>query len=290
MIQCKHCFFVSDLHGKVARFRRLFAAIRRERPIAVFLGGDLFVSPLQSLADVKKAGRDTLQDVINPGFKRLKRDLGVGYPRVFVILGNDDGRMREAELEAGERERLWDYVHAKHVPLNDYRVYGYTYVPPTPFFLKDWERYDVSKFVDPGCIPPEEGWHSIEELKTEAQRTTIQDDLDRLVGKEDLSRSIFLFHAPPYRTALDRAALDGKAFDHAPLDVHVGSIAIKRFIEARQPLLTLHGHVHESPRITGSWKECIGRTYAFSAAHDGPELALIRFDLDYLDRASRVLL
>jgi Icc-related predicted phosphoesterase len=78
--------------------------------------------------------------------------------------------------------------------------------------------------------------------------------------------------------------------DHAPLDVHVGSIAIQRFIEDRQPLLTLHGHIHESPRLTGNWRQKIGRTHAFTAAHDGPELALVRFDLDDLDSATREFL
>jgi len=70
----------------------------------------------------------------------------------------------------------------------------------------------------------------------------------------------------------------------------VGSIAVRRFIEARQPLLTLHGHIHESARLTGSWRDVIGRTHLFSAAHDGPELALVRFDLEHLDEASRVLI
>ena len=77
--------------------------------------------------------------------------------------------------------------------------------------------------------------------------------------------------------------------DHAPLDVHVGSIAIRRFIEARQPLATLHGHVHESARLTGAWQERIGRTVCLSAAHDGPELALVRFDLETPADASREL-
>jgi len=78
--------------------------------------------------------------------------------------------------------------------------------------------------------------------------------------------------------------------DHVPLDVSLGSIAVRRFIEARQPLLTLHGHVHESARLSGSWRDRIGRTQCFSAAYDGPELALVRFDPDNLDAASRELI
>ena len=105
-----------------------------------------------------------------------------------------------------------------------------------------------------------------------------------------MERVILLVHAPPYQTKLDRAALDGRSVDHAPLDVHVGSIAVRRFIEARQPLLTLHGHVHESARLTGSWRERIGRTHALSAAHDGPELALVRFDPNDPAGATRELL
>jgi len=85
-------------------------------------------------------------------------------------------------------------------------------------------------------------------------------------------------------------ALDGQTVDHAPVDVHVGSIAVRRFIEARQPLLTLHGHIHESARLTGAWQDRIGRTVCLSAAHDGPELALVRFDLERPDEATRELL
>ena len=172
-----------------------------------------------------------------------------------------------------EEEQIWEYIHGRSVEFGSYSVYGYAYVPPTPFLNKDWERYDISRFVDPGCIPPEEGWHSTDEPKNIIEHATIKKDLELLSAGKDMSKSIFLFHSPPYQTALDRAALDGKMIDHVPLDVHVGSIAVKDFILERQPLITLHGHVHESARITGSWKEQLGKTTAISAAHDGQELA-----------------
>ena len=93
-----------------------------------------------------------------------------------------------------------------------------------------------------------------------------------------------------YQTNLDRAALDGKMVDHAPLDVHVGSIAMKRFIEKMQPKITLHGHIHESSCITGQWQDRIGSTYLFSAAYEGPELSIIKFDLETPGQAERLLL
>jgi Icc-related predicted phosphoesterase len=118
---------------------------------------------------------------------------------------------------------------------------------------------------------------------------TIQQDLEGLAGERSLERAIMLFHSPPYQSALDRAALDGRSVDFVPLDVHVGSIAIRRFIQKRQPRITLHGHVHESARMTGEWSTRIGETYAFSAAHDGPELALVRFDPENPATATREL-
>jgi len=119
---------------------------------------------------------------------------------------------------------------------------------------------------------------------------TIQKSLLSLVGEDPLDRAVFLFHAPPCDTSLDRAALDGKMYEHVPLDLHVGSIAVKRFIEDRQPLLTLHGHVHEAARLTGEWKNQIGRTVCISGAYDGPELALVRFELESPASAIRDLL
>jgi Icc-related predicted phosphoesterase len=74
------------------------------------------------------------------------------------------------------------------------------------------------------------------------------------------------------------------------LDVHVGSIAIMEMISIKQPLLTLHGHIHESTRLTGNWQQQFGRTLSLNAAWDGPELSLLKFDLENPARATRVLL
>jgi Icc-related predicted phosphoesterase len=284
------CFFVSDLHGRLPRYQKLFTTIARERPQAVFLGGDLLPHGLDQSWSTSRPSGDFIAEVIRPGFAQLARDLAADYPRVFLILGNDDPRSQEAALNDPGNNELWEYIHARRTSLASYPVYGYACVPPTPFQLKDWERYDVSRYVDPGCVSPEEGHRTVPMPAREIRHTTIASDLRRLAGDDDLSQAVCLFHSPPYQTLLDRAALDGKAVDHVPLDVHVGSIAIHRFLTERQPLVSLHGHVHESTRLTGHWRERIGRTHAFNAAHDGPELALVRFDLEDLNGATHELL
>lgn len=284
------CLFVSDLHGDETRYRKLFEAIVRERPAGVFLGGDLLPSGLMHLAAPPLLHRDFVGEFLVPGFLHVRDQLGRSAPEVFLILGNDDARIEEAAVLEAATRGVWHYVHDRRLPFGAHEVLGYAYVPPTPFALKDWERYDVSRFVDPGCVPPEEGRRTVPVSEREARLATIQADLELLAGASPLGRAILLFHTPPYDTPLDRAALDGRRFDHAPLDVHVGSIAVRHFIEQREPLITLHGHVHEAARLTGTWRCQIGRTHAFSAAHDGPELALVRFDPDDPESASRVLL
>lgn len=285
------CLFASDLHGHPERYGTLLAVTREEQPSAVFLGGDLLPSGMHAATSALGGQDEFVSGFLVPALTKLRADLGESYPRFLVILGNDDARSAEVPVQAMAEAGLVEYIHGRRVELGRFSVYGYAFVPPTPFLLKDWERYDVSRFVDPGCVSPEEGFRTVPVIAHETRYSTISRDLAALADPDhDLGLSVFLFHAPPHRTLLDRAALDGEVVDSAPVDVHVGSIAIRRFIEARQPLLTLHGHVHESARMTGAWRDHIGRTVMLSAAHDGPELALVRFDLDELDQAERDLL
>ncbi len=284
------CFFVSDLHGHLSRYQKLFRLIADERPSAIFLGGDLLPSGLSALASLDFDHVDFVNDFLVRHLTRLQEDLGQAYPRVFLILGNDDSRSEEATIIAAATTGVWEYIHDRRVAFAGHDIYGYACVPPTPFLLKDWERYDVSRYVDPGCVAPEEGRRSIPMSEHQIKYGTIKDDLSSLTGDRSIDRAILMFHSPPYKTKLDRAALDGKMIDHVPLDVHVGSIAIERLIKQRQPLITLHGHVHESARLTGEWTQRIGRTHCFSAAHDGQELALVRFDPASPAAATRTLI
>lgn len=284
------CFFVSDLHGRVDRYAKLFASLLDRPPAALFIGGDLLPHDLVPVEVEGRPCHDFLNDYLVPEFTRLRGALGKRYPRVFLILGNDDSRSWEAAFIDAATQGIWEYAHEREITFGRYRVFGYACVPPTPFLLKDWERYDVSRYVDPGCVSPEEGVRSVPGSGRDIRNATIQNDLEELSGDGDLDDALFLFHTPPHQTKLDRAALDGKTVEHVPLDVHVGSIAVRRFIESRQPRITLHGHIHESSGLTGSWRDRIGKTHLFSAAHDGPELALVTFDLEDPDHAERLLL
>ena len=279
-----NCIFASDIHGKIKYYEKLFHIIQKEKPDGVFLGGDLLPNQL-----INQKIESFIKKEIFLKIKKIKTSIKKDI-RFFLILGNDDPRFYEKLFLSADRKKLIDYVHNKTVQFNEFYVTGYAYVPPTPFQLKDWEKYDVSRFVDVGAVSPEAGFRTIDVPENKIRDSTISEDLENLSEKSPAEKTIFLFHSPPYNSCLDRADLDDKKLDHAPFDVHIGSIAIQRFINKKQPLLTLHGHVHESTRLTGFWREKIGNTYCFSAAYDGPEFALVRFDTADLQNATREII
>ncbi|MFH1728245.1 MAG: metallophosphoesterase [Pseudomonadota bacterium] len=285
------CFFVTDLHGDIVKYNKLFKYIIKKTPEIIFVGGDILPSAFSCLTNNNHKNYDNfINDFLSPQLFILRKKLKKQYPKIYLILGNDDPKINEVHLIEAEKKGLWNYIHFKKTQLYNYNIFGYSYIPPTPFLFKDWEKYDVSQYVDPGCIHPYEGYRSEKIPENIIKHSTISNDLEILTKGDKFINSIFLFHAPPHNTNLDYAALDGKMIDHVQLDVHVGSIAIRRFIENNKPLLTLHGHIHESASITKSWKDKINETHCFSAAHNGKELAIVEFNLDKLDQAKRILI
>ena len=279
------CLFISDAHGKINRLKKFFKICEKEKPDLVFIGGDILPNQF--------AFKSSIDDFLKKEFflkiKKIRKITGE-KTRFILILGNDDPRVFEKIFLEADKKGIIYYIHNKTIKFDSFFVSGYAYVPPTPFQLKDWEKYDVSRFVDVGTVSPESGIRTVVINEDKIRLSTISEDLEMLSENAPVEKTIFLFHSPPYNSYLDRTKLDGKKVDQAPLDVHVGSIAIQRFIDKKQPLLTLHGHVHESARLTGYWKQKFGRTFSYSAAHDGPELALIRFDTNDLENASREII
>lgn len=276
------CYFVSDLHGSEYRYEKLFELVRDIPPDVLFIGGDILPNFTKD--------ENFIVDYLYNNFKSLKKNLRDMYPKIFIILGNDDLKIEEENLIFLQEENLLTYINERKVSLGHYKIFGYSYVPPTPFRLKDWEKYDVSRFVDIGCISPEEGFRSYEIIPIEVRFSTIKQDLEFLSLGEDLSNAIFLFHSPPYNTNLDRLSNKIKMVEHVPMERNAGSIAIRNLIIERQPLLTLHGHIHESTRNSSKWYDKIGRTYCFNAANDSPKLSVISFEIEDLENATQIIL
>ncbi|MBM3436086.1 MAG: hypothetical protein FJY07_07740, partial [Bacteroidetes bacterium] len=174
-----HCFFVTDLHGKPDRYSKLFSLISDELPDAVFFGGDLLPHRLRNTGGYN----DFTLEFLFPQFEKLKESLKDRSPEIFLILGNDDPRSEEIKFINASENGLFRYMSQVKVRFRDFVIYGYPYVQPTPFQLKDWEKYDVSRYVDPGCIPPTEGFRTTQ-LMEDIEYATIQKDLISLAGDD----------------------------------------------------------------------------------------------------------
>ena len=96
------CFFATDLHGQTDRYDKLLASIIRDRPAAVFLGGDLL--PRSAFSAIQSGQADFLHDYLVPTFTRTRDALGADYPDIFLILGNDDPRCEEEGFVAASAE------------------------------------------------------------------------------------------------------------------------------------------------------------------------------------------
>ena len=111
------------------------------------------------------------------------------------------------------------------------------------------------------------------ETPFDSPRELTEDELYRRVAAladevTDTERLILNLHVPPYDSSLDTAAeltedLEVVMSGSAPKMIPVGSTAVRELIERYQPLLTLHGHVHESAGATR-----IGRSLCINPGSD----------------------
>ena len=100
-------------------------------------------------------------------------------------------------------------------------------------------------------------WHTLREAPEDDLAVRIAAVADRV---PDMGTAIFNFHAPPFGTGLDEApALDAslRPTHGGAVLAPVGSTAVRDAIAAYQPLLSVHGHIHESKGVAK-----LGRTLA----------------------------
>ena len=122
-------------------------------------------------------------------------------------------------------------------------------------------------------------WNSPREMTDEALLLHLEEHVAKL---PDPSRSVFNLHVPPFASGLDQAPdldanLKPRVAGGSVVLLPVGSKAVRSVIERYQPLVALHGHIHESRGITkiGS-TVCInpGSEYSDGVLHG----ALVRLD------------
>jgi hypothetical protein len=149
-------------------------------------------------------------------------------------------------------------------------------VPITPFSIKDYERRDdpahesgpAARFDFGMAYASWDGALRKIEPSDLASRPSIAEDLDELARQSDPQRTIYVCHTPPVGTPLDQM----------PRGRHVGSRALRAFIERRQPPLTLHGHIHAAPDERGQYAIRIGRTWCVNPGHSARRFQAVALD------------
>jgi uncharacterized protein len=108
-------------------------------------------------------------------------------------------------------------------------------------------------------------WKTPRELDEDEIYSRVKALADRL---ESPRSAIFNIHVPPRESSLDTAFEVDDQLRYVtkggrPHEIATGSSAVRQIIEETQPLLSLHGHIHESKGVTR-----IGRTVAINPGSD----------------------
>ncbi len=270
--------YTSDLHGDLELYRAAGEAARARQADAVVFGGDLCPgTPSASSTRLPQAQPEFLLRELGPVVEKWKR----AQPslRAFAIPGNDDCQTILPALDELEEKGIIENLHKKTAKLGKYTLVGLAFVPPTPFSIKDFERRDsigvaqqepqLSRCV----LSTPEGFKLLDGFEDYLDAcATIEQELGSL-PESDPHQTIAVIHCPPYRTRCD-VLFSGH---------HIGSRAVRAWIERRQPLLTLHGHIHESPRMSGAFSDRIGRTWVINPGCDGRRPHLVFIELERFD-------
>lgn len=248
--------YTSDLHGEIHLYQELFSLALSSSTELLAVGGDLLPSfpPTQRYEDMVPNQKTFIDQFLIPFFERMMKTTAIR--QIFLVPGNWD--LGYFHLFRKPMEGVVDVSQKQFHLNNGYEIIGYPFVPPTPFRPKDFEKMDARDAPWPPQKNPSyirspdqtDQLIPIDPHRYLIQRETIEEDLGRLPKSKDGRKTIYIMHSPPYETKLDQSV--GRRF--------TGSRSIRRFIENTEPLLTLHGHIHEAPEISGSYLDRIGKT------------------------------
>jgi Icc-related predicted phosphoesterase len=162
--------------------------------------------------------------------------------RCFVCPGNDDDFDVDNVVA---RSDLVELGEGRVVELDGFELISTGWANPTP-------------------------WNTHREEPEDRLRGRIEAMVQQL---RDPSLAIFNLHPPPYRSGLDEAPAvdkDMKLMHGGNALRAVGSTAVRGAIDQHQPVLSLHGHVHESKGATK-----LGRTLSINPGSSYEEGALM---------------
>jgi Icc-related predicted phosphoesterase len=285
-------FYCGDIHGSDVCFRKFLNAGPHYDADVLILGGDITgkaLVPIVRRADGTASARlyGQRRECANEGELEMLR-------RAISSLGFYPLEVSEEELEQLEldrqavddrfRDQMIQQIKA-WIELADERLAGSgrecLIIPGNDdeYFIDDaLSSGTYARNVEACVVELRNGievmslswsnatpWHSVREFPEDA----ISAKLYELSGQlREPASTIFNLHVPPYASGLDTVQkIDADfrpIFDNGiPVEIPCGSTAVRAAIEDMQPLLGLHGHVHESKNAA-----VIGRTTCINPGSD----------------------
>lgn len=283
------CLSAADIHGNKIQYEKIKRLVAERGIDFVFLCGDILPKDGGSWSPENKVRTIKMQaDFINDYFLGYLTELGK-ITNVYLIFGNDDFKSNYPMVERANIPNVhFLNKQVAKLPAPDQELYvaGYPYVGLTPFQHKDWEKWDTQPgsvahkvFRDHG-YSSKNGRHYAVNYATDSDRqSTIRDDLAELAKLSDPRKTVYVFHEAPFDTPLDMVAADNKYLKDG--QQHVGSVAVREFIENEAPLLTMHGHIHETLQESGDYRWSTGSSVSITASNDfsSNELSCVLFSL-----------
>lgn len=249
--------FTADLHGNINQYQKIFKYLNEENFDFLVLGGDL--SPKSKDKRTPYSQKDFFK---NSFFKYTKNS----KKTTLLIFGNDDYRLNLDFLRKNQESYNYKLIDEPYM-IDGYWFVGYSYVPYTPFVWKDWERRDLETdtlqnlredALTIGKIDFDKPYNILSDFTN----YSIETDLNILCQSKNSKEIILITHAPPFNTVCDLMKdKDGQLR-------HIGSEAVRKFIEKQQPLLTLHGHIHDSVQNSKQYMQPLNKTISATVGND----------------------
>jgi uncharacterized protein len=285
-------FFITDIHGSDLCFRKFLNSFRSAKnPDVIIIGGDITGKWLVPLVG-KPGGTRTArfegmtlelhsEKAISEYEKRLA-ETGAYTFRCDQDTADELERNADAAEAALERvrvERLLKWIDlADKVAARTGRRIVINAGNDDPFYVDGVLRNAKHVVMPEGRVVPIDS--DINMLSTgfanqtpwpcprDVSEPELKQRIENLVSQvPSTANCIFNFHAPPHGTTLD--IVMGLDEDLRPSmsmgidEVHVGSKAVREAIEHHQPLVSLHGHIHEHHAF-----QRIGKTICFNPGSD----------------------
>jgi Icc-related predicted phosphoesterase len=274
----KRLFFAADLHGSEVVFRKFLAAAAFYDADALLIGGDITaktITPIVQQRDgrfstrLAGASREDLSEVELVPIEKAIADSGP-YP---VRMTEDDYARFRANPDKVEslftdrmidQIRRWTQMAERHLAPLGIPLYWIGGNDDKPEALMRVESMPHVHYVDEKVVRLDDdheilgfGWTNPSPWQTprELSEDRLKRRLDPLLGRvEDPAHCIYLIQAPQYGTGLEIAPkLDTATDPPRPVLqggqqvlIPVGSTTFRAAILETQPVLGLHGHIHET--------------------------------------------